>query len=82
MNGATVLAQASYSTGDMNESTLSRNFMLFYKGVNSPNGDYSVQTVAPTTAGAEIMIRNLQWGVKIYDATYPLSTDANSLPSC
>ena len=52
MNGAEILAQASYMTGDTNEATLNRNFMLFYKGVNTPNGDYSIQTVAPNMAGA------------------------------
>ena len=38
--------------GDTDEATLNRNFMLFYKGVNTPNGDYSIQTVAPNMAGA------------------------------
>lgn len=75
-----MIAQASYSTGDMSESTLNRNFMLFYKGMNTLSTDYAIQTVAPTMAGAMIEITNLQWGFKVYDETYPLTT--STLPTC
>ena len=79
MQGVNVLAQASYTTGTMLESELDRHFTLFYKGMNMSADDFSVMALVPGTAGADVEIRDLQWGVRVYTEDYPLTSTA---PTC
>lgn len=73
-----VLAQASYTTGTMLESELDRHFTLFYKGMNMSADDFSVVARVPG-GGADVEIRDLQWGVRVYTEDYPLTSTA---PTC
>ena len=80
ISGAELVAQSSYSGDDAD--LIIRHYDLFYKGENttaSPKS-FEVQIVTAGATGANISALNLQYGVKVYEDTYPLTE--STLPTC